>query len=70
MKSMEPVEPDPEGQVPLDFSAFDEAVEDPDGEPMGVVLVDGDYRPDLSDGTSSTDPGPTAPVPDPPRPTE
>ena len=70
----EPTAPHPQDQVVPDFSAFDDAVENPDGEPMGVVLVDGEYRPDLG-GTPPAppaDPQPTSPgpVPAPPPPTE
>lgn len=62
----------PQEQAELDFGAFDDAVEDPDGEPMGVVLVDGDYRPDLR-GTPPANPDPRpggTPAADPSPPTE
>lgn len=68
---------EPEERVTLDFAEFDDEVVDPDGEPMGVVVVDGDYRPDLGEvrGVVVVDDyrphlGDGGPVPEPSPPSE
>jgi hypothetical protein len=72
------MEQEPEEQVTLDFTEFDDEVVDRDGEPMVVVVVDSDYRPDFGevrgggavDDDHRPDPGEGQPVPGPSQPCE